>query len=480
MSPGRFGKDGTFLQPGRFNKDGSGLPQNEESVTRCAKGRFVLGGTNDYRGILNVREDFTGWEFSRDGGRSVANEGQLPSINFGGGVLVPSGGDPVEASIGRHCKLFAASLNYDPVDFFPNGVGIYRSTPSRLSDCPGGTSAQCWPTREVVVRAPTQGEFLDKPWIYVGRSAGKRYLWVVYAHFICGDPECFTYTSDSINAVRCTLRLVCTDPILISGNQQSTQFADVTIGPDGRTYVTWQESNELETAFNPPERVNVWMRVAPPGSTTFGPTRRVAVVRRPMGIAPLHANDFRVGTYPKSDVKLVNGEPRVFVVWDACRARSLGGSFCEEPAIRLRYSDDLGRSWSSTRTLSAGGDNYFPTLSANPGGENLAVAWFTNRFDWMFHNRQDVEVVTIRPNGRVTTRQRLTQVSNESEADSFLGGEFIGDYIEVYARDDRALVHFNANYRSIRLLDEGFRVPQQDNYLLRLNLDPGRLGKDIE
>ncbi|MDP9219429.1 MAG: hypothetical protein M3P23_02695, partial [Actinomycetota bacterium] len=33
-----------------FNHDTVGLPQNEESVTVC--GQTVLGGTNDFRGLL--------------------------------------------------------------------------------------------------------------------------------------------------------------------------------------------------------------------------------------------------------------------------------------------------------------------------------------------------------------------------------------------------------------------------------------------
>jgi len=47
---------------------------------------------------------------------------------------------------------------------------------------------------------------------------------------------------------------------------------------------------------------------------------------------------------------------------------------------------------------------------------------------------------------------------------------FIGDYIEVYAAGSKALVHYNANYRSTRLLDEGFAIPQQDNFLRSTSL----------
>jgi hypothetical protein len=450
-----------------FNRDDTGLPQNEESITSCSsRPQYVLGGTNDYRGLLDPEENFTGWHFSTDGGATVGNEGLLPAIDFGDGTMVPSGGDPVDVAT-PNCRFIAGGLNYDPEDSFPNGVGLYESDPRTLASCPGGTDPSCWPIRKVVAQSDDPHVFLDKPWFY----ADQHHVWVVWTEFICPDVGCTgDYTSNSIKAVRCDLDLVCTDPITISGDQPSIQFGDVTIAPDGRTYITWEQDNDLETDFQPPEHMTFWLRVAPPGSTNFGPPRRVADEPLNMGLAPLHANDFRIATYPKNDVKVVDGKQRVFVVWDGCRARVLGDSSCEEPAIRLRYSDDAGVTWSRIRTVSAGGDNYFPTISANQGGRNLAVAWFTNRFDPVFHNRQDVELAEVRPDGTVVERERVTSISNESEADPVLGGAFIGDYIEVFAQHDHALVHFNANYRSLQILGEGFRVPQQDNFLVRSRL----------
>jgi len=365
-----------------------------------------------------------------------------------------------------NCNLYAGDLNYDPEDFFPNGVGLYKTTPRRLLRCQGGDDPSCWPQRAVVTKSDNPHVFLDKPWMYVGKSAGKEYIWVVYARFVCPDVGCTgTYTSNSIRAVRCTTNLVCGDPILISGDQQSTQYGDVTIGPDGRTYITWEQDNDLETNFEPPENMRFWMRVAPPGSTDFGPARLVAEEPLNLGLADLHANDFRVATYPKNDVKMVDGHPRAYVVWDACRARVFNDAVCEEPAIKMRYSDDQGKTWSTTRTLSRDGDNYFPTISANLGGHGLAVAWFTNRYDAAFHNRQDVELARVSVDGRTQRLFRLTSPANDPEADPLLGGAFIGDYIEVHAPHDRAVVGYNANYRKVRLLGEGFPIPQQDNYV---------------
>jgi hypothetical protein len=471
-----------------FNRDDTGLPQNEESVTGCySRPEIILQGTNDYRGLLfpELGEPITGWHFSNDGGETLANEGLLPPVTMLGEEIA-SGGDPIVAA-DDDCDLYAAGLNYAfgpnfPEDFFPNGVGVYKSDPETLATCPGGTDPSCWPVRRAAAVSPDPGHFFDKPWFDVGESgrAGE-VVWVAFTDFV-NDPESpLGFSSASIKAVRCDADLTeCTEPILISGDDRDVQFADVTVGPDGRTYITWSEiQGELELA---PQTFIHKLRVARPGSTEFGPTRVIFKEDLPIPFAqtapprPLHANDFRVATYLKHEVVMLQkkegrGRPRVFAVWDACTARVLGDTICEEPAIKLTFSDNGGVSWSPVRILSVGGDNYFPTIGDDPTSGNLAVAWFTNRNDSVFHNAQDVELATVdETSGQVIRSQRLTDPSNESEADPFLGGLFIGDYIEVFANEGTAYVGYNANYRSIEFLGEGLPIPQQDNYLTKAGL----------
>jgi hypothetical protein len=452
----------------RFNRDVEGLPQNEESVTACrSRPDVVLGGTNDYRGLLDPLGNFTGWHLSTDGGRSVRNEGLLPAIEIEG-FDINSGGDPVDVA-GAGCKLYAGSLNFRTVEDPPgefreiSAIGVYRSDPATLAGCAGGASPSCWPTRRAVAVAEP-GHFLDKEWVDVGRSGSAgEVVWAAYTDFdFTGEG------SASIRAVRCDAALTaCTAPILISGDDRDVQFADVTVGPDGRTYLSWVEI--LVDPATGAQTFVIKLRVAEPGSTSFGPERVVATEAQAIPFGGfLQAGDFRVATYPKHEVRMVDGRPRVYVVWDACRERVLFESICELPEIRLRQSDDLGASWSFTRVLSTGGVNYFPTISSDRAGSRLAVAWFTNRFDPVFQNRQDVELVSLDPtSANVVSRQRVTRPSNEPEADPFLGGFFIGDYIEVFAHRGQALVHYNANYTRLRTIGEGFPVAQQDNYLSR-------------
>src|SRR5712691_7248185 len=66
-----------------YNCDEVGFPQNEESITACPTNTdLVLGGTNDFRGLLDPEQNFTGWHWSIDGGQSVKNEGLLPPVRL--------------------------------------------------------------------------------------------------------------------------------------------------------------------------------------------------------------------------------------------------------------------------------------------------------------------------------------------------------------------------------------------------------------
>lgn len=441
----------------------------------------MLSGANDYRYLLDPELNSTGYYFSTNGGRSVTKEGLLPPIESGGQPAdLPSGGDPV-IQTDPECNFYFVDLNYPADDPFANrnGIGLYKTTLATLKSCPAGedpdqlTQPACWPDRKLVAFAdiPVEtgiGSFLDKPWFDVGPDGdGGQQIWITYSDF-ANDPNApLGFTGAQIKAVHCDAdTLACDEPIVISGTDEDVQFSDVTIANDGSTLITWtQIEGELEETA---QVFTVKAVLIPPGSTTPGPTK---IVNREVNPIPfggfLHANDFRVATYPKSIMPMVNGKPRMFVLWDRCRYNLLDFT-CEESQIYMTWSDDLGETWSEPVTLSKGGDNYFPAVSDEYGTGKFAVAWFTNRRDPIFHNRQDVELVLVgKSGGNVSKRQWVTRLSNESEADPFLGGAFIGDYIDVDRAGGVSYVAYNANYRKIEVLGEGFRIPQQDNYLTR-------------
>lgn len=461
-----------------FNCDVVGLPQNEESIAACtANTDLVLGGTNDYRGLLDPEGNFTGWYWSTDGGRSVRNEGLLPPVRLvtDPSHQVPSGGDPVDFlyADAAGCHAFAASLAFDPVDPFgnPNGIAVFRSEPAILSSCPGGSDPSCWPVRRLIVESDAD-HFLDKPWFFVGNQGATPFVWVVYSDFNFNPAEIGEHPFEaSLKAVRCDITLTtCTGPIAISTVDNDVQFGDVTIGPDGRAYVTWSRI-EGELEGEPQTFVHKIRVETAPGSAVFGPEHVIFREDRAIPFGGfLQANDFRIATYPKSDVAWVGGHPRVFAVWDACRERLLG-SICEFAQIKLSYSDDQGATWSGPFVISSDGVSYFPSISvdrADPAERSFTVAWFSNSKDRDFWNRQtvvqaslDTTDTTYKPQNENDVQPRL----NESEADPLLGGFFIGDYIETVQVKKRVWVHYNANFRQLQLLGGGLPVNQQDNYL---------------
>jgi hypothetical protein len=473
-----------------FNRDIFGLPQNEESVTACrANINLVLEGTNDYRGLLDPEENFTGWHFSTDSGKTLRNEGLLPPVSLLSEPdrEVPSGGDPVDFLSGGACDAYAASLAYNPANPFgdANGIAVYKSTPALLASCdtefPNSSNPACWPVRRLVAEAAPE-HFLDKEWMYVGVQNGVRYVWVTYSDFAIDETAPLGFTGAEIFAVRCDENLVtCTAPIPISVDDGDVQFSDVTVGPDGRAYITWSqilgELEQTDQTFVHKIRVET-----APGSAVFGPEQTIYEETNAIPFGGfMHANDWRVATYPKNDVaRLQNGTIRKFLIWDACQFRLLG-TVCEEAQIKLSWSDDpAAATWTDPIVVSKGGDNYFPTIALDPvGRDHISMAWFTNRFDTAFHNQQDVVLTSVAADSpRPTGYKRLTGSSNESEADPLLGGFFIGDYIEAFTHANRVWVGYNANYRKVALLgvftDEegnpifpGIPVNQQDNYLAR-------------
>jgi hypothetical protein len=473
-----------------FNCDIFGLPQDEESVGACpTNDNFVLQGTNDYRGLIDPEGNFTGWHWSIDGGHSVQNEGLLPPVAFRTipNKTVPSGGDPVDFIPVGCDSVYAASLAYNPNDPFndANGVAVYKSTPAILSTCSafteeGLSNPACWPVRRLVAETDAT-HFLDKEWMFVGVQNGVRYVWITYSDF-ANDNSDLGFSGVQIKAVRCDENLVtCTEPINISTTDQDVQFSDVTVGPDGRAYITWARiDGELE---NTDQVFTIKYRSeTAPGSAVFGPERVVQVVSNAIPFGGfIHANDFRVATVPKNDVVMVGGHPRVFVIYDECLVRLLG-TICEEPQVKLTFSDDDGVTWSPPTILSNGGDNYFPSISADRTytTNNLAATWYTNYYDLQFHNQQDVQATSINPlTGESRGLKRLTSSSNETESDPILGGVFIGDYIEGVLVKNRFFVGSNENYRKVPLLggflnDENqpvLPVNQQDNYLFATALN---------
>ncbi len=463
-APGSVTPMVTTFGPRVFNADALGLPQNEESGAACRTNtNDVLQGTNDYRGLVSATQNFTGYEFSNDGGATIKQDGQLPTVTIGG-FTVPSGGDPVDRWSST-CSAFTSDIDFTTTSTGAtqaSGVVVRSSTAANLGTC--SSPATCWPTRRIIDSTTAGANFLDKDWMDVGKSGSTEVVWVTYTKFVG--------SSAFIEAVRCNLALTsCTAPIQVSdagdtgGGTKFPQFSYVTIGKDGRVYVTYatftMSSSSLATM------TAIKLKIAAAGGTSFGAAKTVA---NPSAAIPLGgrlaADDFRVASVPKATVALIGATPRIFVTDEECAA--LVVSTCDAPQVKVRYSDNSGTSWSTLTFGAAGFDNYFPTISTDTSTtpNKIALGWYTSVNDATNHHRYDVNFASFPADlSSAATVTRVTSAANEPDADPVLGGQFIGDYFEVFAAGGHVWVNFNQNKRPQKLLASGLAVLQQDNYL---------------
>ena len=489
----------------RFNMEGdsTGLPQNEESVTSCPNNaNEILMGTNDFRGLLDLFGNLTGWHYSNNGS-VVVKEGLLDEVAIGP-TTVGSGGDPVVRAwpgFSGACSYYAASIaiefGADADGIKASGIVGYASDSAILNgSC---SSSGCWPTEAVVASSTT--DLLDKEWMDVGPDgAGGSAVWFTWTRFVGG----LASTASPIEAARCNSALTaCSEPISISDPSAAGQFSYVTVAPDGRTYITWME-------FTGPTTLAIKLRVAPAGSTVFGPEVNVATESRPLGffVGSLAGNDFRVTSIPMNTVLSSSGTNRILVTWARCTHPTISGvqfQPCRDSAIRVAYSDDDGATI-SFQNVNAPGNQYFPSIDADNDTGSIYLAWFSNERDPWNHRQQvilahaplgnlgSLSFTALNPafllgdvNCNLGVPDILDALSllqeiidlapgipsacpidlNEPDADPFLRGFFIGDYIEVSATAGTALVGYNANYTQLNFLGTGPPTYQQDNYLAK-------------
>lgn len=490
---------------GRFNKEDGGptrsMPQNEESVTFCANNtNEVLMGTNDYRGIF-AGGNMTGWHFSTNGGASVLNEGLMESVNTGS-TDVPSRGDPVVRSLpaSSGCNYYAAGIAVNANGSnLPSAIAVYSSNSAALTTC----SPSCWPQKLAVASSNT--DFLDKEWMDVGSDgAGGNVLWVAWTRF---QNYGGAGGHSPIEASRCIIQggsgLVssCTAPLAVSPTTADGQYPYVTMAPDGRVYITW-----IEVSTGPSGDIfTIFMRSAAPGSVALSDAVIVYQEQHALGFnTTLSQNDFRITTIPVATVLDLGSTNRLYITWAFCQqaVRVSVVDTCRDADIKVSQADD-GQPFTAPTVIAQPGSQYFPSIDADNAQQRILLAFYSNQADPWNHRQQimiangppdlsSLAVTAINPKfqhgdldcdhfvGIIDMIRGLLDIGgvtplppgcpvdlNEPDADPFLGGLFIGDYIEVTAENGLAYIGYTANFTKLNFLGTGPALYQQDNYLAK-------------
>lgn len=489
-----------------FNNDTVGWPQNEETVAACRGAvQNVLGGTNDYRGLWAGDLNFSGWHFSTTGG-TLTKEGRLPALTIGV-FSVPSGGDPVQASAGSGaaCAFYYASLYYGPSTLIPSAVVVFRSTPTTLAGCPGGTASACWPTSKVVVQDLSGIFFYDKEWMAAGPDgSGGTQVAVTWTKFN-------QLTSDvAVEASICDGTLTtCTAPFTLDNNaanptEDYLQFTYADIAPNGKVYVTWVYFHcPASVGFGLYCQGTVKGRIFTPGSG-WGPVKVIAQEPTPIQqlapftsppSRPLIGMQFRAAMVAKSAVWPIALGTRWMVVWDRCNVAASDPGFqfwlaCPDANIRAAYSDNDGTSWTTVDVSTAAGHQFFATAPAfDPATNRILIAFYSTqaaRAQDGYDSRYDVYIVKSPASGPISFgggwggAQRLTSRSSNPYAASvgqnLVTGRFIGDYFQAFADGGTYYVHFNAQYRQVGFdlgvpgVSPSLPAWQDDNWLVKGNM----------
>ena len=316
----------------------------------------MIGGTNDYRYILDPEGTRRAGTCRRTAGRRRGPRGCCRHRL--GGIAVPSGGDPVVRFDDANCAAYAGDLNYTSATVPGQLPERHRALPLGRGDAQvvsqRGSDPSCWPTSIFAATASDNHHFLDKEWFDVGVSGGETVVWVTWSDFLTPDPAVPEAFTASIWASRCDAALTaCEAPIDISGADEDIQFSYVTIGPEADACTSRGPRSRASSRANP--------RRSSSSSASWSPARRrrAAQVVETLTEADrvrqhaVRADELRVADGSKNAVKMVGGEPRIYVTWEECSSRPLG--FYQNLSVWVAWSDDQGASWDTTKVSALAG-----------------------------------------------------------------------------------------------------------------------------
>jgi uncharacterized repeat protein (TIGR01451 family) len=215
--------------------------------------------------------------------------------------------------------------------------------------------------------------------------------------------------------------VIINDPSIV-GTRAGNLFADPAVGPNGEVYVAWNDINAGQ----------VFVDVSLDGGITFGTDNLVTTSGTGFATSIPAQPDRGVVVGPTIDTDRSGRSPfkgRLYVVYT-----DLGPGGLPDTNIFVRFSDDLGATWSA-RTLvnDDGGTNsqFLPWLDVDQETGLVAVVWYDARND-PSNRKVDVFMgvstdggVSFQPNTRVSDGQSDQSVNNPNRtANNYL--EYIG------------------------------------------------------
>lgn len=491
----------------RFNLEprDNPLPQNGTAVdflpgAGLGGGDLVVGAANDmriltsgsatapdFRGVFGVTSQ-TGFYVHRSG--SSVNP-CTPDFEGGFGVLVNSAtgnslagvGFPSVAAHTATQSVFVADSRAGVNEALESGVGVFRSSAATLNDfsqCPDGTmsesqGAQCWPVRKLV-NITTGSAITSSPHLTVDdRSGSAGDVYVVSTRFASGLGSIF------LAACRNDLS-ACSAAVNVSGVDNS-DLARVAVRPDGGVTVTYTVYSGGAIGL-PAQAAIMYAACAPrgaPAAPVCAAAVQISLEKQAIPFDPFDprsgfgAAQFVMHTFPKHVHRQDTNGIETYVVWERCKVPTAvvypGLTFvsvCPDADLVMAASADNGRTWVTGMVDTGPQDQYQAALSVDQSTNVVNIAYYSSQTDPLQHKAQ----VLLRqiPPGAATpdpvgASLALTTMPVEPSGDSVLQGIFIGHYLGIASRGNRAYVHYM--HTAVKGTYNGAAAPEQNNHLGR-------------
>lgn len=372
------------------------IGRSETTIASDPSGRFLLAGWNDADGFcgppFNVpcsptpfAIGLSGFGFSSDGGQTWT-DGNAPFVFGTPGVVTR--GDPWMDTGGPGQKTYYYANLAVTEDGSAAGMSVHRGK---------FTGKNFAFNNAVFIQPPNLGnDFLDKEALCAGHTSETKDQVVVSVTNFIEVQNIPQFGFGQIEAYISSDRAsTFSGPGIVQADETSSvplnegivnQGSACGIGPNGEIYVTW-ERGWLFPFFGGAQPPQIVFASSLDGGATFGARTLVSDISSGALFPPDGYNRGTHNDFPRICVATNDDDPfrgRIYVVYQSSEIANggtqaqTGGFGHPDVDVYLRFSDDVGASWSAPTLVAGGGDGllqFWPVVSCNQSDGTVDVTY---------------------------------------------------------------------------------------------------------
>jgi hypothetical protein len=430
-------------------------PSNETSIAvNPTNEDNLIGGLNDYQLAVNPGGHVTETVHSRahvtfDGGHTWS---EYP-INFDSSYQAM--GDPA-VSFDAAGHAYYATLGF-------RFVGPTNAQSPDVLVANSGDGGKTWTSVRVAKGSgnfTSAGDVLDKEYV---AAWGDGNAIVTYGDFRQGQKGSFI-SAKIYSSVTHDGGASWSTPQIISGSLDEAFVSVPTVAADGRVYVAFLNTTDLQTGRDDYEVVEVSPST---GARVFGPVKVATAIDGatdyPIAFGRQTYQDSLFRTWAAGNITAdPTDASHLAVVWSDMRNSTTPAPADPYEAttnsdVIVSQSFDRGRTWSSPTALTLSGDQFMPWGAYDSGGL-LRIGFFDRQYDSANH-KYGFSLATESSSGSVafTTSQLTTALSDPTKGDRWFAATddpdfpfattFLGDYGNIAAVPSGGVVAYWTDMR---------------------------------